>query len=494
MDYKDLNVQLESAADSWKVTALTGREALGELFEFSLTIHPARHPLHPPADPRQLLMRRVRLRFELDGHDERMIDGIVARVSERRSNERRPRAKGEAPFQWVVEMVPAAWLLTRSQRSFGYVAQGLDQILREVLGRVHFTPHEYRLSLSPEIVEATRGNAPENTSSQQTNPNGFVLQYEETDWSFLCRLAEQLGVALCFVHDPAWAKSQRPGEGEVLVLTDQAQGLPSTRLSLVTDVDIEKLERHLAVVPKTYCLRGYDPTRSAGDDGNARFLSHSTTVGTSGFGEVIECEGLATDVALLAPIRAAARARGHERRTGATNTPALAAGCLLDIDDVGISDPPRQRVLWVEHELKSGSYSNRFESVAASLPYRPERRTLRPRVDGVLLGVVEGKVTAGTGTGSDKVDALGRYSVTLACTQQRTNAIAKVQAYAGTGRGEHSPLLPGTEVLVAFEAGNPDRPFIVGAVPTEVHTSPATLTNADRNVFHSQHGTLVQYK
>jgi uncharacterized protein involved in type VI secretion and phage assembly len=46
----------------------------------------------------------------------------------------------------------------------------------------------------------------------------------------------------------------------------------------------------------------------------------------------------------------------------------------------------------------------------------------------------------------------------------------------------HFPLLKGTEVLVAFMGGDPDRPVILGAVPDSENYSVVT----DKNHFYSQ--------
>ena len=56
-----------------------------------------------------------------------------------------------------------------------------------------------------------------------------------------------------------------------------------------------------------------------------------------------------------------------------------------------------------------------------------------------------------------------------------------VQPYAGSGYGSHHPLHKGTEVVLAFLDGDPDRPIIVGAVPNAQTPGPYAAANAARS-------------
>src|SRR4029079_9294314 len=59
------------------------------------------------------------------------------------------------------------------------------------------------------------------------------------------------------------------------------------------------------------------------------------------------------------------------------------------------------------------------------------------------------------------------------------------QPHAGANYGMHFPLRPGTEVLVGFVNGDPDRPVIVGSAPNPVTVSPVERRNQTQNVLRT---------
>ncbi|MCG8176592.1 DUF2345 domain-containing protein, partial [Brenneria goodwinii] len=57
--------------------------------------------------------------------------------------------------------------------------------------------------------------------------------------------------------------------------------------------------------------------------------------------------------------------------------------------------------------------------------------------------------------------------------------------YSGDTYGMHLPLLAGTEVAIAFEEGNPDRPYIACALHDSRHPDHVTQANNKRNVIRT---------
>ena len=110
-------------------------------------------------------------------------------------------------------------------------------------------------------------------------------------------------------------------------------------------------------------------------------------------------------------------------------------------------------------------YSNSFSCIPAGLPFRPERRTPRPFVQGTQTAVVVGP--AGEEIFTDKYgrvkvqfhwDRAGKLDADSSCW------VRVATLWAGSGWGMIQIPRIGQEVLVDFLEGDADQPIIVGGV------------------------------
>jgi type VI secretion system secreted protein VgrG len=96
-----------------------------------------------------------------------------------------------------------------------------------------------------------------------------------------------------------------------------------------------------------------------------------------------------------------------------------------------------------------------------------------------------------------QIDEQGRYLVRFLFDQSPptdrapSRPVRMAQHHAGEGYGAHSPLKPGTEVLLSFIDGDPDRPIIMGAVHNAAKPSPIDRANAITHRFKTQTGITV---
>jgi type VI secretion system secreted protein VgrG len=101
-------------------------------------------------------------------------------------------------------------------------------------------------------------------------------------------------------------------------------------------------------------------------------------------------------------------------------------------------------------------------------------------------------------TESAWIDEHGRYLVrmlfdTAAPGERKASLpIRMVQPHSGPGYGIHFPLRPGTEVMVAFVGGDPDRPIIVGSVPNSMTPTPVVNKDSQMHRIRTWSGVLVE--
>ncbi|MCI5224989.1 MAG: hypothetical protein D3924_20555, partial [Candidatus Electrothrix sp. AR4] len=115
----------------------------------------------------------------------------------------------------------------------------------------------------------------------------------------------------------------------------------------------------------------------------------------------------------------------------------------------------------------------------------------RPSFSGALNARIDGH---GSGEYAE-LDEQGRYKVILPFdTSGRGEGKASawlrmMQPFTGQGYGMHFPLRKGSEVLLTFVDGNPDRPIISGAVPNPETRSVVDAENQDRSGFQTAGGS-----
>ncbi|WP_434675895.1 type VI secretion system Vgr family protein [Pseudomonas sp. D3-10] len=89
------------------------------------------------------------------------------------------------------------------------------------------------------------------------------------------------------------------------------------------------------------------------------------------------------------------------------------------------------------------------------------------------------------------LDFEGRYKVRFLFDRDTWQAgresawLRLARPYGGDTHGLHFPLQAGTEVAVAFEHGDPDRPYIAHALHDDRHPNPVTARNERRNVLRT---------
>ncbi|MCA9618717.1 MAG: type VI secretion system tip protein VgrG [Myxococcales bacterium] len=180
-------------------------------------------------------------------------------------------------------------------------------------------------------------------------------------------------------------------------------------------------------------------------------------------------------------------ARAHRRDV---DVAAAQSGCIwlepgrrFRLEDHGLSRFNRPYVVTeIHHELTGhqhalpDTYKNRFECVPAEVafvPERPERRHQHVCLTAEVQAHDESQIFTDRGA---RVKVRFHWDrAAVSGTSYNTCWIRVMQPWAGAGFGTLFIPRAGSEVVVSFEGGDPDRPLILGAVYNGANVPPAVL-------------------
>lgn len=340
----------------------------------------------------------------------------------------------------------------------------------------------------------------------------YIVQYQETDWSFLSRWMEHEGLFYWFEHGAG---------GEKLVVADENEDTtPIADPHAISYRERNNLDTSgESTIWNWQLLQKRIPARVAVIDYNYRTphipLAVADDVDTKrGFGSVFHYgehfknkdEGKRT-----AKIRAEQLRCTRRVYAARTNCPRFRVGHTFELENHHDAEHDGKYLITsiehrVGHPVRTGDvedyhlgdeperYFAKLTAIPLDTVFRPERRTPWPEIRSVMHAHI-----AGDGSGEHaEIDGAGRYKVRLPFDtggpkgSKSSRWIRKAQPYAGGGYGQHFPLHKGTEVLLAHIDGDPDRPIIVGAVPNAHTISPSTGANATQSVIHTASGIRIE--
>lgn len=325
----------------------------------------------------------------------------------------------------------------------------------------------------------------------------YVVQYEETDLSFLRRWLEHEGVYYYFEH-----KNDR----ERLVFGDSTSGYgslqasypyrPAGRGSDTRDEIVRRFVRRVRRLPKQVVLHDYNwrtpekkqlaseaPVLDRAQGIHREYNDHFKTKGQ---GEA------------LAKVRSQELLCREEEFSGESQIPGFRPGHVFSLEEHHNAKLNQDYLLVeVRHSAKQAQmdsggsgeveYENSFQAIPATQVYRPARETDWPSIHGVMHAFVDS--TEDDAIYAD-LDEQGRYRVRLPFDEgfndhaggKGSRFVRMAQPFVAApgeqpASGFHFPLRKGTEVLISHVDGDPDRPVILGAVPNPDFQSPVNADN-----------------
>jgi type VI secretion system secreted protein VgrG len=478
-DTRVVSIGLSSRGQAWehvRVQELSGREAISEPYRFDVSVvcdhgHELPEDALPGAD--------ITLTIEIDGDEVRRVHGILGPIKTRLGHGER--------HGYELRIVPRFYRLGLVQTQEIYLDKTFPEIVKSKLERHDFAEREMDFRLIGTYAARE-----------------FVVQYGETDLAFVSRLAEHVGVSYFF---------EQGDDGERIVFTDHPSGFrpaergEESRFSPRGDkTDVFALDLLTDLIPTSYIVQDYNYRSPLVDLSAVADVESGNGGGVVEYGPHLKTPDEAERMAKIRSQERLCRQRVYE---GKSSLPALAAGAKTTLVEHPRLEGPLPLLLTeVTHEARVpvfdeessrvAEYKNGFKAIPADVVYRPERRTPKPRIWGTTTGIVQPGAEGETG-GIAQIDSEGRYLVqfhfdtTQPGEQKASHRVRMAQPFAGPSYGMHMPLRRGTEVLLAYTNGDPDRPIIVGALYNAASPSPVVTENAHTHQIKSASGAFFMF-
>lgn len=460
---------------SARVVAFTGTEAISRpfLFEVFVIVPQADGELDPDA----VLGKPATLDInDGDGAARRWYHGVVASLELQHDL--------GVDLLYRLEIVPRLWSLSLSHHSRVYANETFHKVAERVLKTADLKKDEdYSIAFPP------------------GKPYEHLTEYRESHFDFLSRVMEREGYYYYF---------EQRDDREFLVIAntkDQQPDCspPSTRFYAIGTSDTSAVEAirsfrmRSVAMPTKVRLREYDPQQpDAPLTGNAD-VPHSVIGQVDYFGDNYTSQG---DGNRLAGYRKEEIQSRLKRFFGTGRVFNLAVGHFFDLEEHGRLDG-RYMAVELRHVGSNfaGAESARerlgFDSdttyrvdvvaIPGEQQFRPARVSPVPRIYGVEEAVICGAASSPYA----QIDSHGRYKVKIyfdegdAKDGKASTWVRMIQPHGGNPEGHHFPLRKGTEVLLVYLGGDPDRPVIAGAAHNTNKPSVVNEGNHTLNVIHT---------
>ncbi|MGK3991688.1 type VI secretion system tip protein TssI/VgrG [Sorangium sp. So ce1024] len=405
-------------------------------------------------------------------HGERLWSGVCSHIRQLHGLDVQLGELGVSTYE--LTLVPRLWLLTRRTAYRVYQHVSSPELVSSLLD-------EWGLAAAWRMDEGAHPRF------------AYRVQYGETDFDFLSRMLEESGIAYAFLDD---------GDGTSrLVFSDEPHRSAPRRQASIAYVDrpmapsahevvmCVAVEAHLR--PASVTLRDHDFLRPGWS-----LLGHCRDVAARDLrierygyhpgAFLVEADGAGASrhddeyAAVCAARALEAEQCGTCVVSFHTNTLDVLPGSIFSVEGHPRAElDPRVGLLVTSLSIDGaprGDWTIRGEAIPASAPYRSPRRTPKPRAYGVQSATVVGPPGQEIHT-----DEHGRVRVQfpwdrLGTMDERSSCWVRVaQGWAGAGHGIFALPRVGQEVLVAFLAGDPDQPVIVGRLSNALNPLPLKL-------------------
>ncbi|SDQ16752.1 Rhs element Vgr protein [Chryseobacterium soldanellicola] len=341
----------------------------------------------------------------------------------------------------------------------------------------------------PQIIKEITSEYPEDCKIIVDNPNTkyeipYTVQYKESDYQFIKRLAARYGEYFYY-------------NGQNLIFGSKVQPI----VTLEENIDLMNIELELTIGPQEFSYISYDAesgSKIEKDSSAAQvqykenpfqafavnaskdiykkkpeMLFNSTGISSSSNSELKE-----------------AVIKGREKREnlilvrGKSKDPELKIGGRAKLIDINNKAMETYRIMEIKHYHDGNTYYNEFVAIPDlfTAPYQNDEAL--PFGEEQPAKVVDNNDPMG----------MGRVKVQFPWQEKKglqTPWLRLIQPHSGSGKGFHFIPEIGEEVLVGFESGNAEKPFVMGTHYNGSETSSYHTSGNDKKVIHTRSGTKI---
>ncbi|WP_434525488.1 type VI secretion system Vgr family protein [Photorhabdus asymbiotica] len=472
------------------ILAFTGREALSQPFCYTIeftspvkTMEPAQMLMHKAAftlhSPR--VNPGIRGMPIIPPMPLRTLYGVISRF--------RLLSTSHDESRYEVTLVPRLALLANSHQSAIYQNMSVPEIVEKILRERHgFRGQDFLFTLARTYPKREQ-----------------VMQYGEDDLRFVQRLLAEVGIWYKLTADERlkidvveFYDKQRHYQFNVYLPALDPSGMHGRDTDAVWGMETAHQVVEGKIQTRDYNYR--DALPQYGMDVEADVTRGDPTVYGEAYHYINNYQALGNRYALEPEAESGVfYARLHHERylnqqtrlRGLTSSPTLVPGQELKVQ--GEAPDVFRRGVIITEITSSARRDESFVMAFTAIPYS-ETVCFRPAFipKPVMAGTLPARVSSTTVNDAyGDIDKDGLYRVSFdfdrATWPQGGESlwVRLARPYAGDTYGFHWPLLIGTEVAIAFEGGDPDRPYIAHALHDSKHPDPVTLYNYKRNVLRT---------
>ena len=450
--------------DALMLQHFSGSECLSRDFSYTMTVLSEDAAI----DGNALVGKRISITYNDEDDRKRHFNGFVSRFEYNQHVEEPVKAAA-----YTIEMVPWLWFLRHNSDCQIFQEMSAPDIIKQIFNELGYTDFRNELTESYPIRE-------------------YCVQYNESDFNFVCRLMEEEGIFFFFEHTK---------DKHTLVMCDSPSGYfdlqeTEVQFSPRNQAQFKQLTswRHVYEFrPGKVSQKDFNFKKPT--DGLATNRTSKVTFEESSKLEVYQYPGLYDEGgkgSRLTKVRLEELEAEHDHVVGSGEYLNFSPGGKFEVHKhIRPGEQGRSYTLVEVHtEITSNlgfeshqgdDFTNSFRCIPAETTFRPTRVTPKPVVEGPQTAII---VTDGQEIVVDeharvKVqfhwDRYGQRDVNSSCW------IRVSQHHAGKGWGMIDIPRKDEEVIVGFLNGDPDRPIITGRVYNGDNQPPFGLKGAGSN-------------